>query len=100
MGTWRVALSEQAELDLERVTAFLAVKSVEAAERIGFEIVGVIFSLEELPARGAPVRSRPGLRKVVHRHYLVIYRLDELARRVEIVCVWDGRLDPAGLRLG
>jgi hypothetical protein len=35
MGTWRVALSEQAELDLERVTAFLAVKSMEAAERIG-----------------------------------------------------------------
>jgi len=99
MGTWRVALSEQAELDLERVTAFLAVKSVEAAERIGLEIVGVIFSLEELPARGAPVRSRPGLRKVVHRHYLVIYRLDDVARRVEIVRVWDGRLDPAGLRL-
>jgi plasmid stabilization system protein ParE len=99
MGTWRVALSEQAELDLERVTAFLAVKSVEAAERIGLEIVGVIFSLEELPARGASVRSRPGLRKVVHRHYLVIYRLDELAHRVEIVRVWDGRLDPAGLRL-
>jgi plasmid stabilization system protein ParE len=100
MGTWRVALSEQAELDLERVTAFLAVKSVEAAERIGLEIVGVIFSLEELPARGAPVRSRPGLHKVVHRHYLVIYRLDEFARCVEIVRVWDGRLDPAGLRLG
>lgn len=82
MGTWRVALSEPAELDLERVTAFLAVKSAEAAERIGLEIVGVIFSLEELPARGAPVRSRPGLRKV------------------EIVRLWDGRLDPAGLRLG
>ena len=99
MGTWRVALSEQADLDLERVTAFLAVKSVEAAERIGLEIVGVIFSLEELPARGAQVRSRPGLRKVVHRHYLVIYRLDDVARRVEIVRVWDGRLDPTGLRL-
>jgi len=100
MGTWRVALSEQAEIDLERVTAFLAIKSVEATERIGLEIVGVIFSLDELPARGAPVRSRSGLRKVVHRHYVIIYRLDEVARRVEIVRVWDGRLDPVGLRLG
>lgn len=99
MGTWRVALSEQAELDLERATAFLAVKSVEAAERIGLEIVDVIFSLDELPARGAPVRSRPGLRKVVHRHFVIIYRLNEAMRCVEIVRVWDGRLDPAGLRL-
>ena len=59
MGTWRVALSEPAELDLERVTAFLARKSVEAAERIGLEMVAVIFSLDELPSRGAPVRRRP-----------------------------------------
>ena len=44
MGTWRIALSEQAELDLERATAFLAAKSVGAAERIGLEIVDVIFS--------------------------------------------------------
>jgi plasmid stabilization system protein ParE len=99
MGTWRVALSEPAELDLERVTAFLARKSVEAAERIGLEMVAVIFSLDELPSRGAPVRRRPGLRKVVHRHYVVIYRLHETAHLVEIVRVWDGRLDPAGLEL-
>lgn len=72
MGTWRVALSEQADADLERATAFLARKNTEAAERIGLEIVAAIFSLDELPARGAPVRSRPGLRKVVHRHYVVI----------------------------
>lgn len=99
MGAWRVALSDQAERDLERVTAFLARKSVSPGERIGLEIVGVIFSLDELPARGAPVRGRPGLRKAVHRHYLVFYRLHEAARLVEIVRVWDGRLDPAGLEL-
>ena len=99
MGAWRVALSEQAELDLERVTAFLARKSATAAERIGLEIVAVIFSLDTLPARGGPVKGRPGLRKVVHRYYVVIYRLHEAARLVEIVRVWDGRLDPAGLEL-
>lgn len=99
MGTWRIAPSDRAELDLERVTAFLARKSVTAAERIGLEIVTVIFSLDEYPARGAPMKSRPGLRKLVHRHYVVIYGLHEEARLVEIVCVWDGRLDPAGLKL-
>ncbi len=99
MGAWRVALSAQAEFDLERVTAFLARKSPVAAERIGLEIVAVMFSLDVLPARGVPVRNRPGLRKVVHRHYVVIYRLQEAAQLVEIVRVWDGRRDPAGLTL-
>ena len=99
MVAWRVALSSQAELDLERVVAFLARKNPAAAERIGLELVAVIFSLDQLPARGKPVRSRAGLRKVVHRHYLVIYRLHETARIVEIVRVWDGRLNPADLKL-
>ncbi|MBI5770105.1 MAG: type II toxin-antitoxin system RelE/ParE family toxin [Verrucomicrobia bacterium] len=98
MGTWRVALSPEAEADLERVTVFLARKSPLAAERIGLELVEVIFSLDTLPARGSPMRGRPGLRKVVHRHYLVIYRLHETARLVEVVRVWDGRLDPAEFR--
>jgi plasmid stabilization system protein ParE len=97
MGTWRVALSEQAEVDLERVVAFLARKNQAAAERVGLEIVEVIFSLDTLPARGNPVRTRPGLRKTVHRPYVIIYRLHEAARLVEIVRVWDGRLDPTGL---
>lgn len=99
MGSWRVALSEPAESDLECVTAFLARKNIAAAERVGLEIVEVIFSLDMLPARGAPVRNRPGLRKVVHRHYIIFYRLNEAAQLVEIVRVWDGRLDPAGLEL-
>ncbi|MCX6952295.1 MAG: type II toxin-antitoxin system RelE/ParE family toxin [Verrucomicrobia bacterium] len=99
MVPWRIALSEQAELDLEGVTAFLARKNVSAAERIGLEIVEVIFSLATLPARGAPMRGRPGLRKVVHRHYVVIYRLRETQHRVEIIRIWDGRLDPTQLTL-
>jgi plasmid stabilization system protein ParE len=45
------------------------------------------------------VRSRPSLRKVVHRHYVVIYRLHEGAQIVEIVRVWDGRINPADLEL-
>lgn len=99
MGAWRVALSEQAELDLEGAVAFLARKNAWAAERIGLEVVDVIFSLDTLPARGGPVKGRPGLHKVVHRYYVVIYRLHEASRLVEIVRVWDARQDPAGLEL-
>lgn len=96
---WHVALSEQADADLGEVVAFLAQKSPTAAERIGLELVDVIFSLRQLPHRGAPVRKRPGLRKLAHRHYLVIYRVNEAAAVVEIVRLWDNRQDPARLRL-
>ena len=63
------------------------------------ELVDRIFSLDRLPHRGAPVKKRPGLRKLAHRHYLVIYRVDEAAGFVEIVRIWDNRQNPARLRL-
>jgi plasmid stabilization system protein ParE len=96
---WRLALTEQAERDLEGVVAFLAQKSPIAAESIGFELVAIIFSLDHLPRRGAPMGTRSGLRKLAHRHYLLIYRINESAAIVEIVRIWDNRRDPARLLL-
>lgn len=96
---WQVALTEQAEIDLRNAVAFLAKKSPAAAERIGLELVDVIFSLDRLPTRGAPVQKRAGLRKLVHRHYLVIYRVNEGAALVEIIRVWDNRQNPSRLRI-
>jgi plasmid stabilization system protein ParE len=96
---WHVALTDEADADLGSVVAFLAQKNPAAAERIGFELVDLIFSLDQMPNRGAPVRKRPGLRKLAHRHYLVVYRINETASLVEIVRIWDNRQDPARLRL-
>ncbi len=96
---WKVALTEQAEIDLGDVVTFLAKRSPTAAERVGLELVDVIFSLDQLPHRGAPVRKRPDLRKLAHRHYLVIYRVNEAAALVEILRVWDNRQNPARLRV-
>jgi plasmid stabilization system protein ParE len=96
---WRVALTDQADADLGNVVAFLARKSPEAAVRIGLELVDRIFALDQMPRRGMPVGKRPGLRKIAHRHYLLIYRVNEAAGLVEIIRIWDNRQDPARLRL-
>lgn len=96
---WRIALTDTAEADLENAVAFLAQLSLESAERIGLELVAVIFSLDQLPNRGAPVKARPGLRKLSHRDYLIYYRINEPARLVEIVRIWDGRRNPTSLTL-
>ena len=96
---WQVGITEEASTDLEDAVAFLARKNPAAAERIGLELVDLIFSLDHLPHRGAPLRKRPALRKIAHRHYLGIYRVNEAASRLEIVRIWDNRRDPSGLRL-
>jgi plasmid stabilization system protein ParE len=96
---WQVAITDQADADLGNVVAFLARKSPTAAERIGLELVDLIFSLDQMPKRGAPMRKRPSLRKIAHRHHLVIFRVNEAEALVEIVRVWDNRQDPKKLRL-
>ena len=96
---WQVAITDQADADLGNVVAFLARKSPTAAERIGLELVDLIFSLDQMPNRGAAMRKRPSLRKIAHRHYLVIFRVNEAESLVEIVRVWDNRQDPKKLRL-
>ena len=95
----RIAVTDQADSDLGNVVAFLARKSPLAAVRVGLELVKLIFSLDQMPNRGAPMRKRPFLRKIAHRHYLVIYRVNEDRALVEILRVWDSRQDPEKLRL-
>jgi plasmid stabilization system protein ParE len=96
---WRVALTDEADTDLENVVAFLAKKSPTVAMAIGLELLQLIFSLDQFPERGAPVRNRPKLRKLAHRHYLIYYRVNDPASIVEIIRIWDCRQDPARLKL-
>ena len=45
------------------------------------------------------MRRRPGVRKLVLRFYLIFYRVDDAARRVDVLRFWHGALDPRSLRL-
>jgi plasmid stabilization system protein ParE len=96
---YKVGLSELARDDLDAVVRFLAEKSPEAALRVGNELLDAALSLAILPRRGAPVRRRPGMRKLSHRYYLIFYQVNEAQQWVEIVRIWDGRQDPATLQL-
>jgi plasmid stabilization system protein ParE len=96
---WRVALSETADADLESVVAFIARKNPSSAERIGGELADLIFSLDHFPYRGKAVSKRPGLRKLVHSHYLIFYQVNEAQQWVEVVRIWDGRQHPDTLSL-
>lgn len=97
---WRVALSERADSDLEQVVSFLARKNPLAAERLGMGLVDTIFSLQQMPYRGAEVKGRPGYRRILHHPwFLVFYRIDEAQHSIEIVRIWDARQDPGAFRI-
>lgn len=97
---WSVALTEQAERDLEQAVSFLAKKNPAAAERLGLGLVATLFTLDHLPHRGSPVVARPGYRRLLHRPWhLIFYRIDETTHCVEIVRIWDGRQNPNKLSL-
>ncbi|MCF3650069.1 type II toxin-antitoxin system RelE/ParE family toxin [Synoicihabitans lomoniglobus] len=96
---YQVGLTEEARADLGEVVRFLAEKSSESAERIGHELLDAALTLTLFPRRGASVRRRPGVRKLTHRHYLIFYQVNETAEWVEVIRIWDGRQNPASLRL-
>ena len=98
---WKVIFSAQASRDLGQVAAFLAQKNPEAAARLGHALVDRALALAQFPKRGVEVKARPGVRRIVHRPWFVIYyRVDETRGVVEIARFWDARQDPRGLRLG
>jgi len=45
------------------------------------------------------MRNRSWLRKLPHRHYLIIFQVNEEAKQVEIIRIWDNRQNPAKLLL-
>jgi plasmid stabilization system protein ParE len=96
---YKVGLTEAAQEDLGAVVRFLAEKSPEAAARIGHELLDAALGLSIMPRRGAPVRRRPGMRKLSYRYYLIFYQVNEAAQWVEVVRIWDGRQNPANLQL-
>jgi len=97
---YRVIFAARAERDLEDVVRFLAQKNRAAAERLGYALVDDALSLAHLPGRGIVVHDRPGLRRIVHRPwFLVFYRVDQTRQLIEIVRIWDARQDPATLSL-
>jgi plasmid stabilization system protein ParE len=98
---YKVGLTEEARDDLGAAVRFIAVdgKNPEAALRLGNELLDAALSLAILPRRGAPVRRRPGMRKLSHRYWLIFYQVNEAEQWVEVVRIWDGRQDPAALQL-
>jgi plasmid stabilization system protein ParE len=96
---WRVILTQPALTDLENIVAFLAVSSPAFALSVGKDLVDAIFSLDFMPHRGVPLENKPNIRKLIRRHYLIFYSVDESKEAVNVLRVWDARRQPKKFEL-
>lgn len=96
---FQVIFSQLATEDLREIVTYIAKNDSSAAERMGYRLLDHAGTLRHLPHRGAPVRRRPSVRKLVMKSYLIFYRIDDAAREAHILRIWHGAQDPDRLYL-
>ncbi len=97
---YKVVYAAQIGRDLETVVPFLAQHSPTAAARLGHALLDAADALAFLPYRGPIMKGRPHLRRLSHPpHHVIIYRVNEVNRSVEILRFWDCRQNPEHLHL-
>ena len=94
---YRVDITERAERDLERLYFTIEADSSEQA-RVWFNgLERTVLSLDEHPARGAPIPEGGGLRHLLYgrkgRRYRVIYAIDEASSTVTVLHIRHGARD-------
>jgi plasmid stabilization system protein ParE len=89
---YQVVWAEPALADLQAIISYVARQSQAGAERVRSSILNHVDILGSFPLIG-PVypRDRRGrAREIVCGQYRIFYRVDESAKRVEILTVWHG----------
>ena len=93
MDKYAVKLLSRAYRDLDGIYAYIAEALLEpsTAQKLLNTMEEAIFSLEELPQRGAPRKNgayaNKGYRQLFIKNFTVIYRVDEAKKQVIIVTV-------------
>lgn len=85
---YQVILSPTAENDLDAIVAYVAHDNAAAAERLGLELLDAALGLAKLPRRGRPFQRNGRIRRIVLGNYLIVYRLNEAEKTVEILRFW------------
>jgi toxin ParE1/3/4 len=95
---YEVRLTAKARRDLNEIVAYIAQDNPLAAEKLGDELVAEADSLSSYPYRGGLVRRRQNTRRLVHGSYLILYRISESDRQIEILRFWHGARGTPRLR--
>jgi plasmid stabilization system protein ParE len=94
---FEVAWTEPAAEQLEHIIRHIAADRPVAAAQVRADILERVESLSGQPFIGAVYeKDRKGrTREILSGKYRIFYRVDEAAKRVEVLAVWHGaRRDP------
>lgn len=83
---------------MRAIGAYIARDDPVAALRFTRRLLDDALALNNAPHRGAQVRQRPEVRRIVRRPYLIYYRIEENAGVIRILRFWHGARDPKTLR--
>ena len=75
MSKKKFSLTRQAALDIQGITEYIALDSIENAIRFADELLGVCRSIPDFPERGrvVPEVGHPHVREIIHKNYRVVY---------------------------
>lgn len=96
---YQVVLTAKAREDLRAIGAYIARDNAAATLRFTHRLLDEAQALNHAPHRGVQVRQRPEVRRIVHRPYLIYYRIEEDRNIIRILRFWHGARDPKSLRL-
>jgi len=96
---FQVFLTPKAEQDLKLIGHYLAEIDEKLARRFCNELFDRAESLRFFPWRGHALHGKPDIRKLIHGHYLIFYKVVETTRTVEILRFWHSAQDQGRLRM-
>jgi plasmid stabilization system protein ParE len=91
---YRVDIADRAVRNLRRIYASIDAEGTERAREWFNGLEDAVFSLDQHPARGAPIPEHSGLRQVLYGRkryrYRIIYAIDESKRIVTVIHIRHG----------
>jgi toxin ParE1/3/4 len=99
--SWHVIRSKAAKADLVDLWLYIASENPEAADRQISRIEETVDRLSDFPRLG-PARDdvSKGVRGLVVNRHLVLYRVREAEKQIELLRVIDGRRDLSAIFIG
>lgn len=89
---YQVALTPSARRDLRDIVRYISLDAPERAVTFGQLLVSSTKRLGEFPEMGrvVPEFGDSFIREIIVRSYRVIYRIDPVERRIDVVRFWHG----------
>ncbi|HEY0793519.1 MAG TPA: type II toxin-antitoxin system RelE/ParE family toxin [Chthoniobacterales bacterium] len=91
---YQVVVTEPARDDLRAIVAFIGQDSPARALTFRDHLLTEAKSLAGLPFRGRFLKGHPQVRRILCGDYLILYRVHEAKREVEVLRFWHGARGP------